>query len=293
MSRRRLIGLLIRLYPPAWRARYGDEFAALLHQHRLDPRTLLDVAAGALDARLSGTPGRDARRRTALVVTMWALSAFVAGGIGFAKVVEYDDFTQAARDHLAVGLGFDLVRAGAAIAGLAAAGAGAIVLVAAVRARLAGPLVRAAVAALVLIALPVSLGEIARSLPAGRSHRPEDLALLGGWLAISVVVAGVMLVNAGSVVRRVVLAPQRLRRAVACAWIACAGIAVTLSGIVVWGIGLRVTDGPVFDLRDGGLVSTPTGPSWIAETGLIAVALGATLLALLRSARAELSPAGE
>lgn len=292
MSRPRLVRLILRLYPSGWRERYGEEYAAVLEQHRLDPRTLLDVAYGALDARLAGTIGRDARRHAALVVTMWALAAYLAAGVGFAKVVEYDDFTQAARHHVAIGLGSDLVRAGAALAALAAAAAAAIVLVAAVRARLFGPLGRAGLAALVLICMPIGLGEAAHSLPAG-AHRPEDLALLGAWLLISVLVAGVMLLNAGTVVRRVALAPRRLRQAIACAWLACGGIATTLAGILVWGIGLRLTDRPVFDLPDGGMVSTPTAPTWIAQTALIALALVVTLVALLRSARGGVSPTGE
>jgi hypothetical protein len=44
--------LLVRLYPRAWRARYGEEFAAVLAERRLSPRTVIDVIAGAADAHL-------------------------------------------------------------------------------------------------------------------------------------------------------------------------------------------------------------------------------------------------
>src|SRR5689334_9648636 len=47
MSRAHLIGWLIRLYPATWRARYGDEFAALLEQAPLTLPVLLDVLRGA------------------------------------------------------------------------------------------------------------------------------------------------------------------------------------------------------------------------------------------------------
>lgn len=43
---------LLRLYPGAWRARYGDEVEALLEAHRLDRRERLDLIRGALDAWL-------------------------------------------------------------------------------------------------------------------------------------------------------------------------------------------------------------------------------------------------
>jgi len=44
--------LLIRLYPARWRARYGDEFEAILEERPLGPFDLADIVLGALDARL-------------------------------------------------------------------------------------------------------------------------------------------------------------------------------------------------------------------------------------------------
>jgi hypothetical protein len=41
---------LIRLYPPAWRRRYGPELAELLARQPASFRTVVDVAAGAVDA---------------------------------------------------------------------------------------------------------------------------------------------------------------------------------------------------------------------------------------------------
>jgi len=43
---------LLRLYPLAWRRRYGDEFLALLDDTGVSPLTILDCARGALDANL-------------------------------------------------------------------------------------------------------------------------------------------------------------------------------------------------------------------------------------------------
>jgi hypothetical protein len=54
MFRRRLL----RLYPRAWRARYGEEFLAMLGSNRLRPSQVIDIVRGAIDARLS----MDARR---------------------------------------------------------------------------------------------------------------------------------------------------------------------------------------------------------------------------------------
>ena len=47
-----MINLLLRLYPPRWRARYGDEFVAVLEERPLGPFDVADVLLGALDAHL-------------------------------------------------------------------------------------------------------------------------------------------------------------------------------------------------------------------------------------------------
>ena len=44
--------LLIRLYPARWRARYGDEFEAILEERPLGPYDVADILLGALDAQL-------------------------------------------------------------------------------------------------------------------------------------------------------------------------------------------------------------------------------------------------
>jgi len=43
---------LLRLYPAAWRARYGDEFDALLAERPLAPFDVADVLLGAVDAHI-------------------------------------------------------------------------------------------------------------------------------------------------------------------------------------------------------------------------------------------------
>jgi cytochrome b6-f complex iron-sulfur subunit len=45
-------GWLLRLFPRGWRARYADEFLALIEDCPPDPRDTLDIIVSALDARL-------------------------------------------------------------------------------------------------------------------------------------------------------------------------------------------------------------------------------------------------
>jgi hypothetical protein len=71
---------LLRLYPSAWRERYGAEFAELLAARPPSLRDRLDIVAGAVDARLhpqlAGAPtGRIAARRDRAL----ALSAVTVG----------------------------------------------------------------------------------------------------------------------------------------------------------------------------------------------------------------------
>ena len=59
-----MIGLLLALYPARWRARYEEEFRAVLESRPLGPFDVADVLIGALDARLTrfrfaGTAGID------------------------------------------------------------------------------------------------------------------------------------------------------------------------------------------------------------------------------------------
>jgi hypothetical protein len=51
---------LIRLYPRAWRERYGAEFVETVGPQRLHPQQVMDIAMGAIDAWLSADVRRSA-----------------------------------------------------------------------------------------------------------------------------------------------------------------------------------------------------------------------------------------
>lgn len=53
MPRRPTAASLVRLFPPAWRARYGDEFVATAGDDPLGARQVFDVVMVAIDAWLS------------------------------------------------------------------------------------------------------------------------------------------------------------------------------------------------------------------------------------------------
>ena len=51
---------LLRLYPRAWRQRYGEEFLATLGHGTLHPQQVIDIVSGAIDAWLSADVRRAA-----------------------------------------------------------------------------------------------------------------------------------------------------------------------------------------------------------------------------------------
>lgn len=64
---------LVRLYPAAWRARYGSEVLAMLEQLELTRRARIDLARGALDARLH-EPSRLPAGAAFLAGALWTLA---------------------------------------------------------------------------------------------------------------------------------------------------------------------------------------------------------------------------
>lgn len=83
---------LVRLYPPAWRARYGEEFEQLLQDRPLTPGDVSDVVVAAFDARLRAARGwfgglGPAPSRPARVAAIAAVAGgilWVIAGLGFA-----------------------------------------------------------------------------------------------------------------------------------------------------------------------------------------------------------------
>ncbi len=76
--------LLIRLYPARWRARYGDEFLAILEERPLGPFDVADILLGALDAQthLRGRGAgaeRSQGRRFTLSLRIGGIAAIIGG----------------------------------------------------------------------------------------------------------------------------------------------------------------------------------------------------------------------
>jgi hypothetical protein len=76
--------LLIRLYPAAWRARYGDEFEALLDERPLGPFDVADVLLAAIDAHIrprDGAAAGDHTRGVLMSLRIGGVAAIVGGAL--------------------------------------------------------------------------------------------------------------------------------------------------------------------------------------------------------------------
>ena len=290
---RLLLRALVSLYPPKWRERYGEEYDALLEEHGADLRTLADVAAGAIDAWLGAarTQSWDGRQRSALTVSLWAAVAMAASVAGFQKMVEYDDFRAAAARHAPVGAGRDLILAGAVVVAVAACLAGLVVAAAlwrdlarAPRPELVRPLLLAAAATAAFLFGLAALAAYAHLAPARPVRGRETIAVLAVWFTYSCVCVVVALSATGRLFSRLSIDAAVLRGTVRLAWLGAAGMALTVVGMAVWGTALRLESAPLFDLRGGGLLATPTPATWGADLLLAAGALVLAVAALGRAA---------
>ncbi len=68
---------LVRLYPPAWRERYEDEFLAVLEERRITPSVVLDICRGAVDAWLRGPRSALGLVGIGLALAAYALTSWV------------------------------------------------------------------------------------------------------------------------------------------------------------------------------------------------------------------------
>ncbi len=87
---RALVGWLLRLYPRAWRARYGEEIEELLCSSRGDFRTIIDVLHAAVRERCSSAtqPGLVMRATPGSILALSSQpSAFVPMAMSIAAFV--------------------------------------------------------------------------------------------------------------------------------------------------------------------------------------------------------------
>jgi hypothetical protein len=285
----------LRLFPGPWRARYGDEFSALLLDTGLSPAIIYDVLLAAADARLH--PGRLERgwppvierlRRSELVIFVCWIVLAVAG-TGFAKLTEDPPFTTLRADQPLVAAAFDLVLAGALVSFLALLAAGtpiaAAIALDALRRRRWSQLVLLAVPVLAIgawIGLTLLLVSLAGPPSDGLLRVALFITWVGSFLvavAVGTVALGVAALN-GSVDERL------YRWAVRPALLTVAGMALVALAVIAWGGAVLATQPSVF-WGFGGFLATSTALSWFGIAVVMAGSSGVAVRAAVRLHREQ------
>jgi hypothetical protein len=100
--------MLLRVYPRAWRERYGDELVVLLEAEPLSWRVRLNVIGAGMRERLRGSGPAELR-------VLWAWSLFVIGGVAFQKTSEQWQTVVPGTDRAVPTAAFDIVQAAAIV----------------------------------------------------------------------------------------------------------------------------------------------------------------------------------
>jgi hypothetical protein len=285
---------LLRLYPAAWRARYGEEFAALLDLAPLSLWTVLDILLGALDARWLTRSWRIAgmtnRLRRSEITIFCAYIAFVVAGSGYAKIVEYDDFHDATRSFPLIGAAFNTLVVAAYVALAAVVIGGAPLAFAAARAALAAR----RWGTLALLAAPVlALGAlfgfvllltrvIGPAIHAGNGATQANYHLGVALGIFYLLCAAGSTAAVAAAIARSEIAPGLYRFARIPAAVATLGMLVVTVALLVWGLSLRASVPSLFN-GNGGLMASNTALNWLAQLGAMALAALVALWATVRS----------
>jgi hypothetical protein len=296
--RRRAGGLLLGLYPEAWRARYGAEMAALIDEDPPGLAGLGSLLLGAGDAHLHPLSSSrcgvspEARMRLSIGGAFSAWIALSLIGAGFQKATEEPAFSVAAHHHPALAIARDAVLAGAVLGAAAVALGGLPLLWLALRRagaehdrRLAGLLLLPAASVLGFLALTRLL---LLTAPARDGGFPVAFIVSTAlpWMLGALACAATCALVPRAVLRRIEAPPAILARA-STATVALAGAMFAVStGLVLYAVALGARSSALF-AQGTGPIGAPTGA--MLATGALGAALltGAGLLSAGRARRAR------
>ena len=243
----------LRLYPPAWRRRYGEELTVLVEElggwARLSWRLRLDLVRAAVVERVRPLglrrlpPEERVREGALLVLTAWML--FAIGGFGIQKASEHWQSAVPAGERALPSAAFDTLVVAAAVGSTLVLLGVAVVLPRLARALRTGavaglrpPLLRALALSALLAAATVGLGAWAHTLTSlqrnGGDHTYGGVFL--AWVALLAATLLAWAAAAAACARRLDLSARELRlEARLGAAVALAMAVVTVATAVWWG----------------------------------------------------------
>jgi hypothetical protein len=288
---------LVALYPAAWRARYGAEFAIFLEDRPSSIGAILDVIAWALVEHVRNICGPviEERQRSLILMTYASLAAFAAG-INFYWTVDDTAFVEVMRSRWALLGSFHFVAAGSVLALLAVVVAAGRVLFQMLR----GAAEQRRVAVLARATAPLAIGSVLLtwlfSAAVWSEHRwgaawvPTPWDIGGDWIApagwppagtrmtlgaISCALLIVGLIMSGTFVAQAIRRTDLSR--IGRLWLQGISFVLTVSviamsaGVAVWGWAAEHYAPEVFHARDGGVFYLTNVSSWALSAALFLV----------------------
>lgn len=293
---------LLRLYPLEWRARYGDEFAALLEEYPLSLLSLWDVLLGALDARLAPLDmnGRilhmlNQPRRSAITV-FCAYIAFVLAGASFNQMIE-DDLKTLNGPHPQLATVYYVVFYGSVVSLLAVLAGGLPIAFAILRRVLAE---RRRDILLLFAVPPVSLAiwlgwtwVMLNVFAPANAHTtaeavPAHLAFVS-WVAVFALAALASTSAVSIAVARCDVSPRLYRLTLPPAVVTTVAMAIMLGAVVAWGLIAR-SEVPAY--LNGGTTPFHINVALLLVAHIVVMAI-ATFIAALALIRAYRSPGNQ
>lgn len=287
----RLANLALRLYPLAYRRRYGEEMRLLLEDRPPRARTVFDLLKGAARAHLrpgdapSGVvaPAERVRASASAVLLCWVF--FAAAGAGYYKTTEDLPFSTAGDAHPLLRDAHLVVQA-AALIGSAAVVLGALPLILAALAQARrDPKLRRTVA-LALLSLLVFAVLTVGLIPVAHAQGPNG-SRAGSALAIAWGIAGLACGTACVRACRAAL----FKTAVAPVWLRSALVAGTIVTVAMLAIAVATAVYAIALAVDASHLATePNGPYQLLSVTAslivqLAVMVGAGALAALATTR--------
>jgi hypothetical protein len=300
----RVRGALLRLYPPHWRARYGDELDDLMRQasggRRLPLRIWQNVAfaAGRERLRASGLtgdalpPGERSRAGTLLVLCAWSL--FVVAGVSVQKISEHWQDVTPASSRGVPSVAFDVL-VGAAAVGSAAVLLGIACALPAFWALLLGggwhslrrPIRRAAGLTIVAAVATGGLLVWAHTLPAQQRDGHYLLYGLGAlaWALVTVACLAAWTAAGVAAGSRIELSPGLLRLEAWLGVLSATTMVVMLAATCVWWAALANSAPWFFEGRSRGASASALSPELVGCVVLMVAATAGGLAGSLRAVR--------
>lgn len=251
MSRARTTARLLRLYPPSWRRRYGDELETLIldmsGSERVPWRIRTDVAVAGARERLGaaglGGDSPDARVRGGASLVLWAWALCVVAGAIVQKTSEHWQQALPTGSHTAATVAFDSL-VGVAIAAAVVVAVGVALTLPALRrcvrgggwAQIRRPVTRAMALTAVFAGATVGLVAWAHGLsPRDRQGHDAAYALVAtAWALLGAGTLGSWTLAATRTAARLALPDSLLRLEARLASTVAAALGVMAAATAVW-----------------------------------------------------------